>query len=258
LHDKKVLPGLTEAVNVLSPINDDRRFRQYNEIKIPSSNAVIFFMRDGSGSMDQYKCDIVSDIAYWLNLWICSHYDKTERVFIWHDTEARELSEKEFFGLRYGGGTYVSSALKMMKKIVKNRYNPVKWNIYGFYFGDGESGQQDNQEFTRILKKELGSNVLNMFGQVEILNYGFGSGWESLKEYIDKQQAKNPEELKHVRNTEIKRPQSADDRWNFNSSFPDEETRDKEIKRVLKSLLGKTNEERTQAKTAQVHLEEIT
>lgn len=248
--DKKVmLPGYTTAVPVLSPINDDKRFRQYNEIRIPTSNAVMFFMRDGSGSMDQYKTDIVSDIAWWIDLYISKYYKKTETVHIWHDTEAKEVSAKHFYELRYGGGTYCTSALKCMNKIIKNRYNPVKWNIYGFYFGDGESFGTDNQEFCKMLRNQLGPNTVNMFGQVEILHYaGFG---ESLKGYIDKRQAKG--ELPHVRNASIDRPENS----SWHEVFSDETKRDEEIKRVIKLLLGKDAKAQQEAKKADVKIEEV-
>lgn len=228
--DKKVLlPGFTQAVPILSPINDDKRFRQYNEIKIPSSNAVLFFLRDGSGSMDQTKCDIVSDICWWLDLYIKRFYKKTEVVHIWHDTEAKEVSEKNFYELRFGGGTNCSSSVKLMSKIVKDRYNPVKWNIYGFYFGDGETFGADNQEFSKILKNQLGPDTVNMFGQVEIFHFdGYG---ESLKGHLDAQIEKG--ELTHVRNVAVNR--SEGHLWQEVSK----EHRDEEIKKVLKILLGK-------------------
>lgn len=249
--DKKVLlPGYSTPVPLLTPINDDKRYRQYNEIRVPSSNAVIFFMRDGSGSMDQYKTDIVSDIAWWLDLYIQKFYKKTERVHIWHDTEAKEVSAKHFYELRYGGGTRCTSAVKLMSKIIKTRYNPVKWNIYGFYFGDGESFGTDNTEFVKVLRNQLGPQVVNMFGQVEILHYpGFG---ESLKAYIDKRIEKG--ELPHVRNASIDRPEGA----GWHEVFADEAKRDEEIKRVIKLLLGKDAKQlQAEAKRAEVKIEEI-
>lgn len=255
LSDRTLLPGLTEPVPVLVPINDDRRFRQWNEVKIPNSNAVIFFLRDGSGSMDQYKCDIVSDIAYWLNLYITAYYQKTERCFIWHDTQARELSEKDFFGLRYGGGTFCTSSLKLMAKIIKNRYSPVKWNIYAFYFGDGESDNEDNRSFARMLRNDLGVNVVNMFGQVEILNWGYAGG---LKNYIDKamEDPAQGHRLRHVRNVDIKRPKSTSgDMWSFEQLT--DEQRDGEIKRVLKALLSPSKEVRSQNKSSDIQIEEV-
>lgn len=230
LDNKVLLPGYTQAVPILSPVNDDKRFRQYNEIRVPSSNAVIFFLRDGSGSMDQQKCDIVSDISWWIDLYIREYYKKTEVVHIWHDTEAKEVSAQDFYALRYGGGTKCASSAKLMNKIIKDRYNPIKWNIYGFYFGDGETTSVDNAEFAKILKNQLGPDVVNMFGQVEILHYnGYGEG---LKAYLDKQIGKGA--LPHLRNTSVDRQENT----GWYASLPDDK-RDEEVRRVLKTLLGK-------------------
>lgn len=238
LQDKVLLPGMTAPVPLLLPINDDKRYRQYVEKKVPSSNAVIIFMRDGSGSMDQYKCDLVSDISWWIELYIRRFYDKCETCHIWHDTEARVLSAKKFYELRYGGGTYCTSAVRLMAQLLKQRYNPAKWNIYGLYFGDGESFGTDNQEFVKILKKELGPNTVNMFGVVELLHYeGFG---ESLKKYVDGQVEKG--RLPHVRSTSIDRPEGS----GWGEVFADENQRNTEVKRVIKHLLGKEAKEQVE------------
>jgi len=245
LNDLHNIPGLNKPVPIITPYNDDRRFRQYNEIKIPSSNAVIFFLRDGSGSMNGAKTEIVSDIAFWLNLYISKYYDKVQRVFIWHDYEAKEVSEADFFGLRDGGGTKCSTSFKMMKSIIKERFDPIKWNIYGFYFGDGENTTPDNQEISKLLKSDLGPNVVNLMGQVEIMHYkGFG---DSLKEYLDSRLKKG--ELPHLRNTEV----HSENSWSIS-----EEERDRQVKLVLKKLLGRTEEIRsTFAASSGVKLEKI-
>lgn len=170
LNEKVLLPGFTTPVPILFPINDDRRFRQYTEHKIPSSNAVIFFARDGSGSMDQFKCDIVSDMCWWLNSWVRQFYKQTEHVYIWHDTEAKEVSEKEFYDLRYGGGTKCSSSLKLITKMLENRFPPTKWNIYVFYFGDGENLTNDNGTFCKIIRNQLNQQVVNLVGVTQVLH----------------------------------------------------------------------------------------
>ena len=79
LSDLSYVPGLKDPVRILKPINEDKRYRQFNEIKIPSSNALIVFARDGSGSMDATKCDIVSDMSWWIDTWIRRFYDRVDR-----------------------------------------------------------------------------------------------------------------------------------------------------------------------------------
>jgi uncharacterized sporulation protein YeaH/YhbH (DUF444 family) len=179
LHE---IPGFADPVQIITPINSDRRYRQYKEINIPSSNAAIFFARDGSGSMDQYKCDIVSDMAWWIDMWIRSFYKRTERVYIWHDTVAQEVDEKKFYKYRYGGGTECSSALKLIAKQFDNRFPPDKWNIYIFYFTDGDNWGEDNQIFVETLEKQFPNHVVNLFGLTQVMPW---TQHEGLKKFVD-------------------------------------------------------------------------
>jgi uncharacterized protein len=227
------------------PNNDDRRYRQYNIIKRPTSNAVIFYMRDGSGSMDPFKCDIVSDICWWLDLWIRTFYKKVESAYIWHDTEAREVSQEVFYNLRYGGGTRCSSALRLMKKLIqpKSKFDPLKWNIYAFYFGDGENETNDNSTYTKLLKNDLGPKVVNLFGLTQVMAYSYES---TLKAAVDKQLEQGKLYADHVRTTAVDRPEGAG--WDY---FQDPSNRDEAVKKALKDLLGK------HAKRSNVKIEEI-
>jgi uncharacterized sporulation protein YeaH/YhbH (DUF444 family) len=99
LEKKRILPGHSVPMRVITLADSDRRYRQYKEIKIPSSNAVVFFIRDYSGSMDDYRCDIVSDMSWWIDVWIRKFYERVERVYMIHDTEAEEVDEKKFYDI---------------------------------------------------------------------------------------------------------------------------------------------------------------
>jgi uncharacterized sporulation protein YeaH/YhbH (DUF444 family) len=141
------------------------------------------------------------------------------------------VSEKMFYDLRYGGGTTCTTSVQLMTKLIKTRFNPTKWNIYAFYFGDGETSIEDNRSFVKILRNELGANVVNLFGIVEVLHYeGFG---DSMKKYVDEQIGKGG--LTHVKSVSVDR--QADSPWHLN--FSDESKRDEEVKKVIKALLGK-------------------
>lgn len=188
------IPGFTDPMRLILPINSDKRYRQFREIKQPSNKAVIFFARDGSASMTQDKCDIVSDMAWWIDSWIRRFYDKVERCYIWHDTQAQEVDEKKFYRYRYGGGTTCSSALKLVTKQFENRFPPNAWNIYLFYFTDGENFDGDNETFCDIMEKQLGPNVVNLIGITQVL----GAYNRSLKEFVD-----NKEGLKNVKTSLI-------------------------------------------------------
>lgn len=176
------IPGFKDPVKLITPINSDKRYRQHKEIKLPSSNALIIYARDGSASMDQNKCDIVSDMAWWIDMWIRRFYKKTERMFVWHDVTAQEVSEDKFYRYRFGGGTTCSSALKLIAKQFENRFPPQKYNIYVFYFTDGENFYGDNEVFINTLKESFGPDAVNLFGVTQILAYDYRS---SVMEAVD-------------------------------------------------------------------------
>jgi uncharacterized sporulation protein YeaH/YhbH (DUF444 family) len=240
--EKKRLPGYNVELPVIKLNNDDFRYRQWNEIKKPSSNAVIFFARDGSGSMDQYKCDIVSDMAWWLDMWIRKDYKKTERLYVWHDTEAKEVSEDEFYKLRYGGGTMCSSSLKLIQKIIKHRFPPEKYNIYIFYFGDGENWGSDNKTFCDTIKQNLNTDKINMIGITQVIAWN----WEnSVKQFVDKKVKEGffPEDF--IRTTAIGGDQGngshsgSNAMWGTNGERTEET--DEDIKKAMIELLGNKN-----------------
>lgn len=222
------VPGLKDPVRILKPINEDKRYRQYNEIKIPSSNALIVFARDGSGSMDATKCDIVSDMAWWIDIWIRRFYDRVDRLYVWHDSMAMEVDEEKFYKYRFGGGTTCSSALKFISKQFENRYPPDKWNIYVFYFTDGENWDDDNKVFVSTLAEEFKPNVVNFTGITQILS---SVQDDSVKGYVDNAIKEGVLDEDYVRTVSIGQSQY----WNTSLT---EEERNKQIMQAIKKLLG--------------------
>jgi uncharacterized sporulation protein YeaH/YhbH (DUF444 family) len=219
------IPGFANPIRLITPINSDKRYRQFNEIKIPSSNAVLFFARDGSASMDQQKCDIVSDMCWWIDVWTRRFYSKVERVYVWHDTVAKEVDEKKFYKYRYGGGTTCSTALKLISKMFENRFNPVKWNIYLFYFTDGENYESDNEVFVNTLESDFNSKTVNMVGITQILPWSYDN---SLKQRVDVRFEAKPS---NIRTTQV------GGRTDFGGMS--ETDRDGYIKQSIMDLLGK-------------------
>lgn len=232
LNDLKYVPGLKDPIRVLQPIKEDKRYRQHNEIKIPSSNALIVFARDGSGSMDDAKCDIVSDMAWWIDTWIRRFYDRVERLYVWHDSEAMEVDEEKFYKYRFGGGTNCSSAFKFIAKQFEHRFPPEKWNIYVFYFTDGDNWDDDNPLLLETLQNEFGPNVVNFTGIAQILPYSYEN---SVKSEIDEAIKDGRLHKEHFRTVSI--PQ--EDKNPASSSGPmSEEMRNEQIIEGIKILLG--------------------
>jgi uncharacterized sporulation protein YeaH/YhbH (DUF444 family) len=232
LNTLHTVPGCDTKIKLITPINRDRRYRQYKEIKIPSSNAVIFFARDGSGSMDQFKCDVVSDMAWWIDLWIRRFYKRTERVYVWHDTVAEEVDEAKFYKYRYGGGTICSSAFKYIVKQFVVRYKPEKWNIYVLYFSDGENFGEDNVVLNKIIHEKMTPNIVNFVGVTEIMDGGWGN---SVKSSVD-----TFKHASNVRTTSIGKEVDGKLDQNYLAGGPiNDVERDGQIKKAITDLFGK-------------------
>lgn len=226
------IPGFKDPVQLITPINSDKRYRQYKEIKIPSSNAVIMFGRDGSASMDQYKCDIVSDMCWWIDVWIRRYYDKVERCYFWHDTVAQEVDEDKFYKYRYGGGTTCSTCPKLMAQQLENRFPPEKWNVYCFYFTDGENWGDDNEKFVETLKKQFPPEICNLFAVTQVMCWNYKG---SLKEYVDNAMESMPNYKScSIGNEET--PDYSGGIWSPSALSDDD--RNDQIKKAIRHLMG--------------------
>jgi uncharacterized protein len=137
----------------LDPI--DLRFRNRIKVPVPTSKAVMFCLMDVSGSMDEGRKELSKRFFILLYLFLTRHYEKIELVFIRHHTQAQEVDEDNFFHARETGGTVVSSALVLMEEIIRARYNPSEWNIYGAQASDGDNWHHDSGRCRELLNDKL-------------------------------------------------------------------------------------------------------
>ena len=224
------VPGCVDPVRLVAPINKDRRYRQYKEVFIPSSNAVIMFGRDGSGSMDDEKCSIVSDIAWWIDVWIRQFYAKVERCYFWHDAQAEEVDEQKFYETRSNGGTHCSSCLKLMHKQLENRFPPEHWNLYCFYFTDGENMSDDNPEFLTELENSFKPEICNLFGITQVLSNNYK---DSIKYLVDKK-VKSSKTMTNVKTASVGDERDWDDPFKTLGKIQ----RNEAVKNAIKIMLG--------------------
>ncbi len=133
----------------------DLKFNLHVKTPLPVSKAVMFCIMDVSGSMDQNTKDIAKRFFILLYLFLQRNYEKTDVVFIRHHTSAKEVDEEEFFYSRETGGTVVSSALTLMNEIIKERYPPDEWNIYGAQASDGDNWHDDSPRCFNLLKQQI-------------------------------------------------------------------------------------------------------
>ncbi len=152
---------------------EDLRFKTWEETLKYESNAVVLSLMDVSGSMGEFKKYIARSFYFWMVRFLRTKYDNVEIVFISHHTEAREVSEEQFFTQGESGGTVVSSAYQLALDIIKTRYRPADWNIYPFHFSDGDNYYSDNEEAVRLADELIAT--CNLFGYGEIGEEGASS-----------------------------------------------------------------------------------
>ena len=149
----RVLRDRIERIPFLDPI--DLRFRNRVKVAVPTSKAVMFCVMDVSGSMDEARKELSKRFFILLYMFLTRHYEKIELVFIRHHTQAQEVDEENFFHARETGGTVVSSALVLMEEIIKARYNPSEWNIYGAQASDGDNWHHDSGRCRELLSEKI-------------------------------------------------------------------------------------------------------
>ncbi len=168
------------------PFLDDFDLRYNNMIEqpTPTTSAVMFCLMDVSGSMTQDIKDLAKRFFVLLHMFLKRHYEKTEVVFIRHHTKADEVDEEEFFYSRETGGTVVSSALELMKKIVADRYPTDSWNIYAAQASDGENWADDSPKCRDLLVKSL-LPLVQYYAYVEISSGKEQELWQTYSEITE-------------------------------------------------------------------------
>lgn len=148
-------------------IEQDLRYKHYKPQPKPSSNACIFFIMDVSGSMSKQKKYLARSFFFLLYHFIRSQYEKTEIVFVAHDTQPYEVDEEKFFNRGTGGGTMVSPTIEYVTEQIQKRYNPRSWNVYAFHCSDGDNWSSDMQK--TIDRNTVLKDLVQFYGYCEIV-----------------------------------------------------------------------------------------
>jgi len=155
----------------------DLKFNQHVKIALPSTSAVMFCLMDVSGSMSKMHKDIAKRFYILLYLFLKRNYKKIDVIFIRHHTSAKEVDEEEFFYSRETGGTIVSSALKLMNDIIKQRYPAIDWNIYAAQASDGDNWNGDSPLCLKVLREDILPQI-QYFAYIEITKLEHQSLWD--------------------------------------------------------------------------------
>ena len=154
-------PG--DAVILSQP---DLRYRSPVYLPNQQSNAVLIYMMDVSGSMGEKKRQLCRTTNSLLQKIISRYYHNLEERFIVHTTNAHEVEGKVFYETKFEGGTIISSAFQKSYDLIKEHYPPKEWNIYLFYYSDGDNYEPDNDKALTILGNML-LPAINMFSYAQ-------------------------------------------------------------------------------------------
>lgn len=171
------------------PVREDKRYRARKEVLLPQSAAAILYMMDVSGSMGEEQKEIVRIEAFWIDLWLRSHYKNLQIRYITHDAEAREVDRDTFFKSMESGGTLISSAYALAADMIKQDYPPDDWNLYLFHFSDGDNWSDEDSAHCVDLMNQRLLPAANLFayGQVKSA-YGSGAFYPVLEKAFPEQE----------------------------------------------------------------------
>lgn len=168
----------------VAPIyNDDLRFKTWEEKVKPESKAVVLAMMDTSGSMGRWEKFMARSYFFWMTRFLRTKYETVDIEFIAHHTEAKVVSEDDFFSKGESGGTICSSAYRLALKLIGEKYSPHRYNIYPFHFSDGDNLTSDNERCLLLVKELM--EMSSMFGYGEVNQYNRPSTLMSAYKHIE-------------------------------------------------------------------------
>ncbi len=169
----------------------DHVFRIMSKEKDYESQALVFFIRDYSGSMQGAPTETVSTQHLLIYSWLMYQYqNKVENRFILHDTEAKEVEDfYTYYRSNIAGGTKVAPAFELVEKIISEENLDKDYNIYIFYGTDGDDWESAGTNAIKSIKNLLPK--INRLG-ITIAKNAWSAGKETtIETYIKKSELLN-------------------------------------------------------------------
>ena len=136
----------------------DKVYRILSREKDFESQAVVFFLRDYSGSMSGKPTELVVSQHVLIYSWLLYQYEgQVESRFVLHDTEAKEVDDfYTYYNSRVAGGTKVGSAFRLVNELVAKENLERDYNIYVFHGTDGDDWDTEGKETIPAIERMLG------------------------------------------------------------------------------------------------------
>ncbi len=140
---------------VINP--QDKIYRILSKEKAFESQAMVFFIRDYSGSMQGKPTEAIATQHLLIYSWLLYQYQGLVQVrFILHDTEAKEVPDfYTYYRSAVAGGTSVYPSYKLVNDIVENEQLARDYNIYIFHGTDGDDWEEHGEKAIGEVNKML-------------------------------------------------------------------------------------------------------
>jgi uncharacterized sporulation protein YeaH/YhbH (DUF444 family) len=161
--------------SIVIPIRKDVRYKTSSVQPKPETSCFIAYTLDCSGSMSDEARQRFQKICFWIDLILGKTYKNIESIFIIHDTKAKVVERDDFFKINSSGGTQISSAFKLVAKLLEEEFPFSEYNSYVFAGGDGDNfSDEDNRLCGQLLRDRIlpNCNAFN-FGETKT-NAGSG------------------------------------------------------------------------------------
>ncbi len=135
----------------------DKIYRIMSKEKDFEAQAIVFFIRDYSGSMQGAPTELVVSQHLMIYSWLMYQYQNNVATrFIVHDTQAKEVPDfYTYYKYQVAGGTEVYPAFELLNKIIEEEQLAKEYNIYVFYGTDGDDWEQSGEKMIAALKQAL-------------------------------------------------------------------------------------------------------
>lgn len=164
----------------------DLVYRILSKEKDYETQAIVFFLRDYSGSMQGAPTEAVTTQHLFIYSWLMYQYhNNVETRFILHDQEAKEVEDfYTYHNSSVAGGTNVFPAFEMVNKIVEAEQLQRDYNIYVFHGTDGDDWDTSGRYMLDALRKMLG--YANRVGITVAKNsWGSTAAMTSVERYVN-------------------------------------------------------------------------
>lgn len=163
---------------------NDSIYRILSPEKDFETTAVVFFLRDYSGSMQGKPTESITTQHLFIYSWLMYQYNQNVQTrFILHDQSAKEVPDfYTYHNSNVAGGTNVFPAFELVNKIVNEEQLARDNNIYVFYGTDGDDWDNDGKKALEEINGIL--TYVSRMGITIAKNSWGGSGLTTVEKYI--------------------------------------------------------------------------